>query len=39
MIYQEMMYQAMIYMVVEERARLARPVGEDARPPQLLSSG
>jgi hypothetical protein len=38
MIYQTMIYQAMIYMVVEER-RLARPVGEDARPPQLLSSG
>jgi hypothetical protein len=40
MIYQEMIYQTMIYMVQERRlVRLARPVGEDARPPELLSSG
>jgi len=40
MIDQTMIYQATIYMVQERRlGRLARPVGEDVRPPQLLSSG
>jgi hypothetical protein len=39
-IYQAMIYQTMIYMVRERRlGRLSRPVGEDARPPQLLSLG
>jgi hypothetical protein len=39
-IYQAMLCQAMIYMVRERRlGRPARPVGEDARPPELLSSG